>query len=120
MKLIDYLIKLRDRYVYRQVKRIVLPQVESSKLIREHVFFSGRVQNVGFRYEVFLLARKLGLTGWVKNLKDGSVESMFQGEKNKIDFLIEFMQSLSRAKVKKLSRVEIELVTNEIQFSMNE
>lgn len=42
--------------------------------IRKHIFFYGRVQGVGFRYYSVYKARQLGLTGWVKNLYDGSVE----------------------------------------------
>ena len=36
--------------------------------IRKHIFFSGMVQGVGFRYRAFYGAQSLGLTGWVKNL----------------------------------------------------
>ena len=49
------------------------------KQIRRHIYFSGRVQEVGFRFTACLLARRLGLTGWVKNLWDGRVEMEVQG-----------------------------------------
>ena len=45
-----------------------------------HVFISGTVQGVGYRYFVRSNARKLGLTGWVRNTEDGGVEAVFQGE----------------------------------------
>lgn len=48
--------------------------------IRKHAFISGVVQGVGFRYSTMFEARKLGLTGWVKNLFDGRVETEFQGD----------------------------------------
>ena len=48
--------------------------------IRKHIIFYGRVQGVGFRYYSVNKARQLGLTGWVKNLCDGSVEMEVQGE----------------------------------------
>lgn len=60
--------------------------------IRRHIIFYGRVQGVGFRYYSVNKARQLGLTGWVKNLYDGSVEMEVQGEEFKIDELIMFME----------------------------
>lgn len=47
--------------------------------VRKHMFVSGRVQGVGFRYRVQYLASGLKLTGWVKNLDDGRVEMELQG-----------------------------------------
>ncbi len=60
--------------------------------IRKHIIFYGRVQGVGFRYYSVNKARQLGLTGWVKNLCDGSVEMEVQGEEPKIDELILFLE----------------------------
>ena len=42
--------------------------------VRKHFYFSGWVQGVGFRFKATYLARKYGLTGWVRNLFDGRVE----------------------------------------------
>ncbi|MEJ5258710.1 MAG: acylphosphatase [Anaerohalosphaeraceae bacterium] len=47
--------------------------------IAEHVIFSGRVQGVGFRYTTRRIAERYNLTGWVRNLPDGTVEAVFQG-----------------------------------------
>ena len=59
------------------------------KQIRRHIYFSGRVQEVGFRFTACLLARRLGLTGWVKNLWDGRVEMEVQGTEDEIRRLIQ-------------------------------
>jgi acylphosphatase len=44
-----------------------------------HVHIEGRVQGVGFRYWTELTATQLGLDGWVRNRRDGSVEAVFSG-----------------------------------------
>ena len=54
-----------------------------------HVYISGFVQGVGYRAFVKKHATELGLTGWVKNLPDGRVEAMFQGEKKTIEQILE-------------------------------
>ena len=59
--------------------------------VRKHILFYGRVQGVGFRYYSVHKARQLGLTGWVQNLYDGSVEMEVQGPEEKIDELVSFL-----------------------------
>jgi len=58
-----------------------------------HVLIFGFVQGVGFRQAVKRKARFLGLTGWVKNLPDGSVEAMFSGPKKNIEEAIRFCKA---------------------------
>lgn len=48
-------------------------------MVRKHIFFSGDVQGVGFRYRSFYIAQSLDLAGWVENLWDGRVEMEVQG-----------------------------------------
>ncbi len=59
--------------------------------VRKHIYFSGRVQGVGFRYSATYLAAPLGLTGWVENLWDGRVEMEVQGDE---DAIREFLSRL--------------------------
>lgn len=55
---------------------------------RLHLYVSGVVQGVGFRWYTEKIALSCGLTGWVKNLSDGRVEIVAEGEeKNLYDFL---------------------------------
>lgn len=58
--------------------------------VRAHVYVSGRVQGVFFRSDTRDEAVRHGVTGWVRNLPDGRVEAVFEGEKEKVDKLIEF------------------------------
>ncbi len=53
-----------------------------------HVFISGIVQGVGFRFFVKANTRSLGLTGWVRNTEDGGIEAVFCGKKEKIEKMI--------------------------------
>ncbi len=55
--------------------------------IQAHIFYFGTVQGVGFRYTAQELASHLGLNGWVRNLKNGSVEILAEGEKKSIEEL---------------------------------
>ncbi len=48
-------------------------------LSAKHVIFSGRVQGVGFRFTAHNIASRYGLVGWVRNLSDGTVEMVAQG-----------------------------------------
>jgi acylphosphatase len=56
--------------------------------IRAHIFVSGKVQGVFFRENTCKKAEKLGVTGWVKNLRDGRVEGVFEGEKPAVEKMV--------------------------------
>jgi acylphosphatase len=59
---------------------------------RLHVVISGRVQGVGFRAYTKRTAASLGLTGWVKNLTGGQVESVFEGPDNAVRSMLAWCQ----------------------------
>ncbi len=62
-------------------------------MISKRVIFEGRVQGVGFRYTVKDLARGFEVTGWVKNLPDGTVELQVAGEPGEVaDFILEIAE----------------------------
>ena len=58
--------------------------------VRAHVYVSGLVQGVFFRYETMRNARRRNVTGWVRNLPDGRVEAVFEGEKSDVEAMISF------------------------------
>jgi acylphosphatase len=57
---------------------------------RAHVFVSGRVQGVFFRQKTKQQADSLGVNGWVRNLPDGRVEAVFEGEEEAVKALVEY------------------------------
>lgn len=83
--------------------------------VRKHIFFYGRVQGVGFRYYSVNKARQLGLTGWVRNLYDGSVEMEVQGPERFIDELIIFLQNRRFVEIDDI-KVKTVLIQDEYDF----
>ena len=56
----------------------------------KHLLLSGRVQGVFFRESLSIKAQELGVTGWVRNRSDGSLEAMIQGTDSQINEIIEW------------------------------
>ena len=63
---------------------------------RIHVVYSGHVQGVGFRYTAQDIAMSLGLKGWVKNLSDGRVEIVAEGDEKDLK---EFLDKISKGQM---------------------
>jgi acylphosphatase len=57
---------------------------------RAHVVVRGRVQGVFFRADGRDRARSLGLSGWIRNNPDGTVEAAFEGEDERVDSMVEW------------------------------
>ncbi len=58
-----------------------------------HVKFYGRVQGVCFRAYTQRQAQKNQIGGWVKNLRDGSVEAVFEGDRDAIERVIDWLET---------------------------
>jgi acylphosphatase len=73
---------------------------------RLHIYYSGTVQGVGFRFTAEAVANELGLGGWVKNLRDGRVEVLCEGEEAA---LISFINKMKNGPMKHyITSAEIE------------
>ncbi len=57
---------------------------------RANAIISGRVQGVFFRMETKRAADRFGVSGWVRNLKDGSVSAVFEGEQDRVDAILDW------------------------------
>ena len=84
--------------------------------VRKHIFFSGRVQGVGFRYSAIYLARPLGLTGWVENLWDGRVEMEVQGGEGAITQFLKELRTQRFIIINDMEIREMEPIERERSF----
>jgi acylphosphatase len=57
-------------------------------MIVKHLLISGRVQGVGYRFEMVEKANELGITGWVRNCRDGTVEAVVAGDESAVEKII--------------------------------
>lgn len=73
--------------------------VRMSAIVRRHVVVSGRVQGVWFRDTCRQEARLRDVHGWVRNLPDGRVEAVFEGEPEAVDTLVAWCHQGSRGAV---------------------
>jgi acylphosphatase len=58
--------------------------------VRVHILISGIVQGVFFRSSIRRIAVEIGLFGWVRNLENGRVEAVLEGEEKKVEIMIDF------------------------------
>lgn len=87
------------------------------ELMRKHVYISGRVQGVGFRWYTRAQARALGLIGWVRNMPDGRVEAVFEGSRADVEAMVVWCHTGSpSSNVKNVLVSEEPVVRREIDF----
>jgi len=61
--------------------------------ITRHLRITGRVQGVAYRYSAVRQARELGVTGWIRNRRDGSVEAVVYGAPTAVEAMIAWTRS---------------------------
>lgn len=66
------------------------PGGRDEESVRRHVIVSGRVQGVFFRDSTQREAGRLGVAGWVRNLDDGTVEAVFEGDSSAVESMLDF------------------------------
>jgi len=78
------------------------------RVVRYRVLISGLVQGVSFRDACRRAAERLGVSGWVRNLPDGTVEAAFEGPGEAVDALLEWSRHGPRLAVVKDVRAQAE------------
>ncbi len=68
---------------------------------RAHILYNGQVQGVGFRFTAERIALDLRLNGWVKNLTDGQVEVVLEGEEEGIKTFLNNVRNVMRVHIQK-------------------
>ena len=85
------------------------------EMIRVHLLISGRVQGVFFRDNMRRLAKKFKINGWVKNLFDGQVEAVLEGEKKSVEKVVNWAK---RGPIlAKVEKIEIDWQEYKDEFS---
>lgn len=92
--------------------------VKIMDVIREHLIFTGRVQGVGFRFRAKCLARHYGVTGWIQNNYDGSVEAQMQGREECLDMIIQSLQQDDYIRIDWIIRERMEPKLQEKGFAV--
>ena len=78
-----------------------------------HIFYSGDVQGVGFRFTVERMAREFCLTGWVKNLSDGRVEMVCEGDEISVT---NFIKRLNNRMAQNIADAQIDFLEYKGEF----
>jgi len=88
-------------------------------VVQYEIKIHGRVQGVGFRYFTQQKAKELEINGWVKNMRDGGVWIMAQGDKNTIDTFIDYLKiGPTHSRVDKISKTEVQFVQELSKFKI--
>jgi len=88
-------------------------------MTRVSVIVRGRVQGVAFRHHTCQRALELGVTGWVRNLPDGAVEGLFEGDDGAVAALVEWCRSgPPAARVERLDIREEHYIGESDRFSI--
>lgn len=75
-------------------------------MIRRTVLFSGRVQGVGFRYTTCRVAEDYAVTGYVKNLPDGRVETVIEGDTSEVERFLAALKAEMASNIREAQQQE--------------
>ncbi len=87
-------------------------------MIARHIIFTGRVQGVGFRFTARRAAQRRQLTGYVRNMANGSVEMLAQGRVEEVDDCIQDIKEYFSGYIRELKIEEIPVEAKYIDFQI--
>jgi len=80
---------------------------------RVHIRLQGIVQGVGMRYYIQNHARRIGIRGYVRNLRDGSVEAVAEGRTSQVDL---FLKAIKEDTPGRIDKMEVEDLSSKEDF----
>ena len=87
-------------------------------MIRRTSLFSGRVQGVGFRYTAQQVARDFKVTGYVRNMPDGRVELVAEGDEDEINGLLQLIAQRMEGFIKNRADIDVPATRQFKDFSV--
>lgn len=90
--------------------------MQKENIIRQHLKISGCVQGVGFRYRAKYAAGGLGVTGWVRNEWDGTVEMEVQGSMEQINKMLKLINQSPYIRIEDIDRKTLPIDVHETGF----
>ena len=113
-----------DFYIFEGFRPAKKEQAKDGKarkldgFVRKHIFVSGEVQGVGFRYHASYAAQRYGVTGWVRNLYDGRVELEVQGTEEMIDMMFRSIEAQRFVEIREREIETIPVQPREYEFKV--
>lgn len=112
----DFLKKAKQGFVIREVEKMSVPEFRKTAVCRKQILFEGLVQQVGFRFEMQMLAARLELTGQAINQSNGSVLAEVQGPEEKIEYLISMLHQVKRFRIDACTVSDLPVISGEDRF----
>lgn len=88
------------------------------RMIRKHIIFRGIVQGVGFRATAASIARRHPVTGWVRNLPDGSVEAEMQGGASEVELTLREISRVFAENIEECKSSGVPVIDGESEFQI--
>lgn len=110
--------KIKKYIVKKHIDKLHFPAFTNDEIIRNKITFTGKVQRVGFRYEYFCIAKRIGITGYARNLQNNIVITEVQGTKAMIDELLKVIHNEKRFVIKETVIEKINVINDESDFKI--